>query len=137
LTPLEYGLVMKQRNQINAFLGADTDFEGKLSFKGSVRIDGRFKGEILTDGTLIIGETAFLESNIRVSHIIISGEVRGNIIASDRIEINAPGKVFGNIETPTLLIAEGVVFEGSCTMQNIKEPKEKKVASIKDVVKEP
>ena len=127
---------MKQRNQIDAFLGADTDFEGKLSFKGSVRIDGRFKGEILTDGTLIVGETAILESNIRVSHIIISGEVRGNIKASDRIEINAPGKVYGNIETPTLLIAEGVVFEGSCSMQKAKEPGDKKVASIKEVVKE-
>jgi cytoskeletal protein CcmA (bactofilin family) len=127
---------MKQRNQIDAFLGADTDFEGKLSFKGSVRIDGRFKGEILTDGTLIVGETASLESNIRVSHIIISGEVRGNITASDRIEINAPGKVYGNIETPTLVIAEGVVFEGNCSMQKTEEPEEKKVASIKDVAKE-
>jgi cytoskeletal protein CcmA (bactofilin family) len=127
---------MKQRDQIDAFLGADTDFEGKLSFKGSVRIDGRFKGEILTDGTLIVGETASLESNIRVSHIMISGEVRGNITASGRIEINAPGKVYGNIETPTLVIAEGVVFEGNCSMQKTKEPEEKKVASIKDVVKE-
>jgi cytoskeletal protein CcmA (bactofilin family) len=127
---------MKQRNQIDAFLSADTDFEGKLSFKGSVRIDGRFKGEILTDGTLIVGETASLESNIRVSHIIISGEVRGNITASDRIEINAPAKVFGNIETPTLMIAEGVVFEGNCSMQKAKEPGEKKVASIKDIAKE-
>ena len=127
---------MKKRNQINAFLGADTDFDGKLSFKGSVRIDGRFKGEILTDGTLIVGETASLESNIRVSQIIISVEVRGNITASDRIEISSPGKVYGNIETPTLLIAEGVVFEGNCSMQKAREPGEKKVASIKDVVKE-
>ena len=127
---------MKQRDQINAFLGADTEFEGKLSFKGAVRIDGRLKGEILTDGTLIVGETASLESNIQVSHIIISGEVRGNITASDRIEIRAPAKVFGNIETPVLVIAEGVVFEGNCSMQKTKEPNEKKVASIKDVVKE-
>ena len=59
---------MKQRNQIDAFLGADTDFEGKLSFKGSVRVDGRFKGEILTDGTLIVGESASLESIITGTH---------------------------------------------------------------------
>jgi len=127
---------MKQRDQINAFLGADTEFEGKLSFKGAVRIDGRLKGEILADGTLIVGETASLECNIQVSQIIISGEVRGNITASDRIEIRAPAKVFGNIETPVLVIAEGVVFEGNCSMQKTKEPNEKKVASIKDVVKE-
>jgi cytoskeletal protein CcmA (bactofilin family) len=127
---------MKQQDRINAFLGADTEFEGKLSFKGSVRIDGRLKGEILTDGTLIVGETASLESNIQVSHIIISGEVRGNITASDRIEIHAPARVFGNIETPVLVIAEGVVFEGNCSMQKTKESTEKKVASIKDIVKE-
>ena len=127
---------MKERDQINAFLGADTEFDGKLSFKGTVRIDGRMKGEILADGTLIVGETASLESNIQVSHIIISGEVRGNITASDRIEIRAPAKVFGNIETPALVIAEGVVFEGNCSMQKTKESKDKKVASIKDVVKE-
>jgi cytoskeletal protein CcmA (bactofilin family) len=127
---------MKQQDRINAFLGADTEFEGKLSFKGSVRIDGRLKGEILTDGTLIVGETASLESNIQVSHIIISGEVRGNITASDRIEMHAPARVFGNIETPVLVIAEGVVFEGNCSMQKTKESAEKKVASIKDIVKE-
>lgn len=127
---------MKQQDRINAFLGADTEFEGKLSFKGAVRIDGRLKGEILADGTLIVGETASLESNIQVSHIIISGEVRGNITASDRIEIHAPARVFGNIETPVLVIAEGVVFEGKCSMQKTKESKEKKVSSIKDIVKE-
>lgn len=128
---------MKKKDQINAFLGADTEFEGKLSFRGVVRIDGRFKGEILTEGTLIVGESASLECNIHVSHIIISGEIRGNITASDRIEIHAPGKVFGNIQAPTVVIDEGVVFEGNCRMKKMKESEEKKVSSIREgVVKE-
>jgi cytoskeletal protein CcmA (bactofilin family) len=121
---------MKKRNAINAFLGKDTEFEGKLSFNGAVRIDGRFKGEIFTEGSLIVGESAVLESDINVSHIIISGEVRGNIIADTRIEIHAPGKVFGNIQAPSVIIDKGVVFEGSCRMSEVKGAEDKKLAVI-------
>ena len=121
---------MKNRDQINAFLGRDTEFDGKLSFKGAVRIDGRFIGEIYTDGTLIAGESAVIKSDIHASHIIISGEIRGNIIADNRIEIHAPGKVFGNIQAPVIVIDEGVIFEGNCHMQKIDKEKEKKLAVI-------
>lgn len=116
---------MKNRDQINAFLGKETEFEGKLSFKGAVRIDGRFTGEIYTDGTLIAGESAVIKSEIHVSHIIISGEIRGNIIAEKRIEVHAPGKVYGNIQAPVIVIDEGVIFEGNCRMQKIDSDKEK------------
>ena len=121
---------MKKRDEINAFLGKDTEFEGKLSFRGAVRIDGHFKGEILTKGTLIVGESAVMESEIRVSHIIISGEIRGNIIANDRIEIHAPGKVFGNIQAPTVILEEGVVFDGNCKMQSQEKADDKRLAII-------
>jgi cytoskeletal protein CcmA (bactofilin family) len=110
--------VKKKNNEINAFLGQETEFEGKLSFTGAVRVDGRFKGEIFTEGTLIVGESARIESDIRASHIIISGEIRGNIVADDRIEIHSPGKVYGNIQAPVLVIDEGVVFEGHCRMSH-------------------
>jgi cytoskeletal protein CcmA (bactofilin family) len=122
--------IMKKRDEINAFLGKDTEFEGKLSFKGAVRIDGHFTGEIFTEGTLIVGELAVIESNIHVSHIIISGEIRGNIIADNRIEIHAPGKVFGNIQAPTVIIEEGVIFEGNCRMQGTEKAEDKKLAVI-------
>jgi cytoskeletal protein CcmA (bactofilin family) len=122
---------MKQsKEQINAFLGKDTEFEGKLSFVGAVRVDGNFKGEILTEGTLIVGESAIVESDIHVSHIIISGEIRGNIAAEERIEIHAPGKVFGNIQAPTVIIDEGVIFEGNCKMSKKNEVKDQKVAVL-------
>jgi cytoskeletal protein CcmA (bactofilin family) len=122
--------VKKIKEQINAFLGKDTEFEGKLSFTGAVRIDGRFKGDIVTKGTLIIGETAIVESQIHVSYIIISGEVRGNIIAENRIEIHQPGKVFGNIQAPIVTIDEGVIFEGSCQMRKLSAEADKKVAVL-------
>ena len=121
---------MKNKDQINAFLGEDTEFEGKLSFKGSVRIDGQFTGEIFSEGILSVGETAIIRSDIHVSHIIISGEIRGNIIADNRIEIHAPGKVFGNIQAPAVIIEEGVIFEGNCRMQKIDKDQDKKLAVI-------
>lgn len=121
---------MKKKDEINAFLGKNTEFKGTLTFSGAVRIDGTFKGEIFTEGTLIVGESAVIESNVHVSHIIVSGEIRGNISAEKRIEIHAPGKVFGNIEAPTVVIDEGVIFEGNCRMQKLTDSREKKLAVI-------
>jgi cytoskeletal protein CcmA (bactofilin family) len=117
---------MKKTDEINAFLGKDTEFDGKLSFGGTVRIDGHFKGEINSDGTIIVGETAVIEADVGVSYVVISGEIRGNILASKRVEIHAPGKVFGNINSPTVVMDEGVVFEGSCSMQEVTTPEENK-----------
>ncbi len=116
---------MKKSDGIDAFLGKDTAFEGKLSFSGVVRIDGQFTGEIITEGTLIVGESALIESDINVSHIIISGEIHGNVVADDRIEIHAPGKVFGNLQAPTVIINEGVVFDGNCRMFKTEPVREK------------
>jgi len=124
---------MKTKDQINAFLGRETEFEGKLSFTGAVRIDGRFTGEILTEGTLIIGETAVVECDIHAAQIVISGEVCGNIVAENKIEIHAPGKVFGNLQTPIVIIDEGVVFEGNCQMNKKSEAVDKKVAVLPEL----
>lgn len=115
----------KTKNEINAFLGKDTEFEGKLSFTGAVRLDGKFSGEIFSSGTLIVGESAIIKSQIHVADMIISGEVHGDIFAEKKIEINVPGKLFGNIQTPKLVIEEGVIFEGSCKMQQLGEGEKK------------
>ena len=121
---------MKKTQSTTAFLGKDTQFEGKLAFHGTVRIDGHFKGEILADGSLIVGEEAMIEANIHISYILISGEIQGNIIADDRIEIHPPGKVFGDIQAPTVVIDEGGIFEGNCRMRRAKEADEEGVAVI-------
>jgi cytoskeletal protein CcmA (bactofilin family) len=120
----------KSGDEIKAFLGKDTEFEGKLTFTGAVRIDGHFKGEVFSEGTLIVGETAVIESDIHASHIIISGDVRGSIVAENRIEIHAPGKVCGNLKAPVVTIDEGVIFEGNCQMQKRSEEVDKKVAVL-------
>jgi len=125
------GEIMKKRKiQITAFLGRDTEFEGNLSFKGMVRIDGRFKGEINTEGTLIVGETAVIDSDIHASNVIISGEIRGHIVAGERIEILSPGKVFGDIEAPSVVVNSGVIFEGNCQTEKRDEVANDKVAFL-------
>ncbi len=125
------GVTMKKsKEDMNAFLGEGTEFEGKLSFTGTVRLDGRFKGEIFSEGTLIVGDSAFIEGDIEVSQIIISGEIKGSITAENRIEVHAPGKVFGTIQSPVVIIDEGVIFEGTCKMRTAETGDEKKVAVI-------
>lgn len=116
-----------ETGEINAFLGKGTDFNGKLAFEGTVRLDGKLSGEIFSPGILIVGESAVLKADIHVNTMILSGELTGNIDAKSRVEIHAPGKVYGNIASPVLVIDEGVVFEGSCTM---KTPEDKKVSVL-------
>ncbi|MBW2090621.1 MAG: polymer-forming cytoskeletal protein [Deltaproteobacteria bacterium] len=104
---------------ICAFVGLGTEFHGKLTFEGVVRLDGRFSGEIYSSGTLIIGETAHVNAEINVDTIIVSGEVHGNIKAKNRVEFHAPAKLYGNILSPVLIIDEGVIFEGNCEMAEV------------------
>src|SRR4051812_4421905 len=98
-------------------LGRGATFEGKLTFEGTVRIDGRFKGEVFTDDTLVIGEGAIVEAQIDVGEVIIQGTVIGNVTAKRSIEIHAPGRVKGDLHTPTLQIDKGVIFEGRSFME--------------------
>jgi cytoskeletal protein CcmA (bactofilin family) len=106
--------------EITALLGRGTQFEGKLHFEGRVRIDGVFKGEIRSDDTLVIGEGAEVHAEIDVSTVIVrGGVVHGNIRAKTAIEIHAPGKMVGNLHSPSLFIDRGVEFEGSCRMDPI------------------
>lgn len=115
---------------MNAFLGKDSQFEGKLFFTGTVRVDGRVKGEILSEGTLIVGDTAVLHSTVRVGRIIISGEVQGDVIAREKVELRVPGKVYGSIQSPVVSMEEGVIFEGACRMQKQAEKTGEKVAVL-------
>ena len=118
-----------KREKAITFLGKDTEFEGKLTFHGTIRIDGHFKGEISADGNLIVGEEGVIEANIHVSYIIIRGEIHGNIIADHRVDIRVPGKVFGNIQAPAVVIDEGVIFEGQTRMYQAKDTGERDLAA--------
>ena len=103
--------------EITTLLGRGATFEGKLTFEGTVRIDGRFKGEVFTDDTLVIGEGAHVEAAIDVGEVIIQGTVVGNVTAKRSIEIHAPGRVKGDLHTPSLQIDKGVIFEGRSFME--------------------
>lgn len=101
---------------ITTVFSKDTEFYGDLKFKKSLQINGYLEGEISSDGFLVVGEGAVVRANIRAKTVIISGEVHGNIEATDRLEIQTSGKLFGNIRTSKLKVADGVVFEGKCEM---------------------
>jgi len=103
-------------SNLNAFLGDGTSFKGTLTFEGTVRIDGRLEGEIFTKDTLVIGEGAQVSAAIHAGVVVISGTVHGNISAERKTDIHASGRLYGNISTPSLIIEEGVIFEGACTM---------------------
>ena len=103
--------------QMNGFIGKGVAITGKLEFEGSVRIDGKFSGEIdAINGTLLVGEGAIMEAKAGIDTAIISGEFKGDIEGKSRIELKGPGKMFGNIKTTNLTIGEGVIFEGTCEM---------------------
>jgi cytoskeletal protein CcmA (bactofilin family) len=103
--------------EITTLLGRGAQFEGKLTFEGTVRIDGRFKGEVFSDDVLVIGEGALVEAEMEVGEVIIQGTVVGNIAAKRSIEIHAPGRVKGDLHTPVLQVDKGVIFEGRSFME--------------------
>jgi cytoskeletal protein CcmA (bactofilin family) len=101
---------------VQAHLGQGSRVEGKLTFDGSVRIDGQVEGEISAQDTVIIGEGAEVTAQIQANSVVVQGRVNGDIIARKRVELKAPATLVGNVNTPILVIHEGVVFEGNCTM---------------------
>ena len=106
------------QGEITTLLGRGAAFEGKLTFDGTVRIDGRFKGEVFSDDVLVIGEGAHVEAEIDIGEVIIQGTVVGNVKAKRSIEIHAPGRVKGDLHSPSLQIDKGVIFEGRSFMEN-------------------
>ncbi len=101
---------------VSTVLDRESSFEGKMTFEGCVIINGKFKGEIFSDGKLIVGEGGLVEGKVEIGEIQIQGEVHGNILAKDKIEILAPAVVQGDISAPNLIIKEGAIFEGNCSM---------------------
>jgi len=118
--------------EITAFLGKGTSFNGVLSFEGTIRVDGSVEGEIVSKDTLIAGDDAFLKGEINVGTIICSGKIVGNLAASQKVHLLAPGSIQGTIRTPKLIIEEGVQFDGTCEMAGEKKAAEQKVVSLSD-----
>jgi cytoskeletal protein CcmA (bactofilin family) len=106
----------KKVGEVAGFIGKGMAIEGKMSFEETVRVDGSFKGEISATGTLVVGDGGFIEGEVKAGSAIITGTVKGSLDAAVRVELRSPAKFFGEIKTPTLIIDEGVVFEGTCVM---------------------
>ena len=108
----------KSKKEIQTFLGPETTLEGKLAFEGTVRLDGHFTGTVESQkGVMIVGEKAVIHADISVYTAMVSGEVSGNIQATNRIELHAPARVFGDLSSPVVVIDAGVIFHGSCSMK--------------------
>lgn len=102
-------------------LGEGAEFEGKLTFRGTTRIDARFKGSIVTDDVLIVGERAKIDAEITCGSVIVHGEVNGNIRAKGSVELRGQARVRGNLTTPELVVERGVFFQGEVRMDNVEK----------------
>ncbi|HEY4485775.1 MAG TPA: polymer-forming cytoskeletal protein, partial [Nitrospiria bacterium] len=103
-------------NEIIAFLGKGAEFKGVITYHGTVRIDGLVEGEIITEGTLIVGDSAVIHAEISAGTVISGGKISGNVTALEKIQLLPSAVLEGSIKAPLLVIDEGVRFNGSCQM---------------------
>jgi len=111
-----------------AYLDSGSKISGKLLFEGPTRIDGQVDGEITAKESLVIGESAVVTAQIKATSIIVAGKVSGDITATGRLEIRPSARVIGNLTSPVLIVHEGAMFEGHCSMQPEGAREERKVA---------
>ena len=110
---------MLQKNEelpIKAYLGSDALFKGTLSFEGTVRIDGKFEGQVNTNDTLVIGETGDMKADVNVGTLVCKGKLNGAVVASKKIEMHPASKIKGDIHTPALSIGLGAMLDGQLNM---------------------
>lgn len=105
-----------KQSDLNGFLDKGSHVEGNLRFQTTFRIDGKFTGKVHSDGDLVVGDGGEVEGDLVAGQVFISGTVRGTIRAGRRVQITPTGKVFAEIDTPSLSIEDGALFEGTCTM---------------------
>jgi len=116
------------RKKLTAFLDGGSEFDGKYTFTGTVLLNGKFLGEIASPDTLIIGERGVVNASVRAGTLVVNGELVGNVLASERVELTGKARVFGDLESPVIVLNEGVMFEGHCRM-----PKAAASESTRDV----
>ena len=104
------------REKLTAFLDEGSEIEGKYTFTGTVLLNGRFQGEIASPDTLIIGDRGVVNATVRVGTLVVNGELVGNVHASERVELTGKARVFGDLESPVVVLDDGVMFEGHCRM---------------------
>jgi cytoskeletal protein CcmA (bactofilin family) len=106
----------KGTGDLTAFLDEASEIEGKFTFSGTVMINGKMRGEINSTDTLIVGEKGVINASIRAGIVLVSGEVVGNVVGLERVELRGTARVSGDIEAPIVVVDEGVMFDGHCRM---------------------
>src|SRR5213594_3431069 len=101
-------------SDLTAFIDEGSEIEGKYSFTGTVMINGKFRGEITSTDSLIIGEKGIVNATVRAGIVLVNGEVIGNVFATERVELRGTARVYGDVEAPVIVVEEGVHFEGHC-----------------------
>jgi cytoskeletal protein CcmA (bactofilin family) len=108
------GAKAPKRSELTAFIDEGSEMEGRYTFRGTVMLNGRFKGEISSEDTLIIGERAVVTADVRAGSVRVSGEVSGSVQAMERIELTRTARVYGDVEAPLVVVAEGAILDGRC-----------------------
>jgi len=119
---------MQASGNLDGHLGEGTEVKGTLKFEGSVRIDGRFSGKIVSPATLILGPTARVDGELEVAKLAVHGTLQGKVVARDRITIHSSGKVQADLETGTLVIEPGAFYQGRCSMERPRSAPERTAA---------
>ena len=101
-------------SDLTAFIDEGSEIEGKFTFNGTVMMNGKFSGEINSSDSLIIGEKGIVNATVRAGVVLINGEVIGNVLATERVELRGTARVYGDVEAPVIVVEEGVHFEGHC-----------------------
>ncbi len=104
-------------SKVVTIIGSGTTVTGEVKSKGTIRVEGVINGRIHCDDTIIVQESGHVKADLVAGQVIINGEVNGNVFAHDRLEVTAKGKLIGDITAPRISIADGVMFEGKCTMK--------------------
>jgi len=125
-------------SRVNSVIGKGTEFEGTIRTKETIRVEGFVKGDIISEGTVIVGNGGNVDGVIKAANILIGGEVHGELYASEKIEANSSGRIYGNIHTKGLIVDEKALFQGTCEMTGREEAKASKEpeAAAPEVTKE-
>ncbi|MCP9493924.1 MAG: polymer-forming cytoskeletal protein [Pyrinomonadaceae bacterium MAG19_C2-C3] len=116
---------------LSGFVGGGTTVSGELTFKAMLRVDGHLAGRVASqDGTLIVSAGGQLDADVEVAVAQINGTVNGDVVATKRIELGRVAKIYGNIQTPALVVEQGAIFEGTCRMTHLQEEEDKSKTQI-------
>ena len=120
-------------SDLTAFIDEGSEIEGTYTFSGTVMLNGKFRGEIASTDTLIIGERGIVHASVQAGVVLISGQLVGNLVATERVELRGSARVFGDVEAPVMVVEEGVLFEGHCRMTQAHQAADAAAPASRDV----